>query len=573
MALIDAKNDKFQPSKTKIALLLEELSKSSSRFLPPADLYVAYEGLDHIRSPEPFPDRTDELRELLLSAGWEVPQIEDYLLTYKYNLERLELRLKYCPELLEAIRRFCNDLLSIPDSRTEEYIIYPLYLVVLVTFLAFLFGVNSCAGVSHFCRIYNPFLQALIPCFPPPNRIISPDRVRYCLESIPPEEVHRIFQTYFVKVTIDADELIDYQSGFLHGAVDPFFRDARPKQRLETIGGDGQTAEGAMRKGLFTRTCKGVEISTLNLCSHRVTLDYEITGKKNQETDAFIRMLLRLNKEFKDMFKRLTGAVFMCDALNTRTSLTELLLSLGLNFLLPVKRNAGNKRLYEQCENGFNNASFEDVPDKRLRPQTFNVVEHGRHERYTISILPITAIEDLSANKHSGVQCIVRKVKVSQRLIKRAPLNEADEKRRQDSIKHGAMRAHPTTTYYICSLPYCLETFLQVLDSISSYWAGVEAMHGKLDRYAGNQDEIRGCSDLNYLPNRIAINKMLLPVWSHLRQVETTKRYSQPSYHPRKPDASKVPVSFRYVQLTLNDPLNLLDGLSSYLKADCRLAS
>lgn len=98
-------------------------------------------------------------------------------------------------------------------------------------------------------------------------------------------------------------------------------------------------------------------------------------------------------------------------------------------------------------------------------------------------------------------------------------------------------------------------------------------MHGKLDRYAGNQDEIRGCSDLNYLPNRIAINKMLLPVWSHLRQVETTKRYSQPSYHPRKPDASKVPVSFRYVQLTLNDPLNLLDGLSSYLKADCRLAS
>ena len=129
MALIDAKNDKFQPSKTKIALLLEELSKSSSRFLPPADLYVAYEGLDHIRSPEPFPDRTDELRELLLSAGWEEPQIEDYLLTYKYSLERLELRLKYCSELLEAIRRFCNDLLSIPDSRTEEYIIYPLYLV------------------------------------------------------------------------------------------------------------------------------------------------------------------------------------------------------------------------------------------------------------------------------------------------------------------------------------------------------------------------------------------------------------------------------------------------------------
>ena len=176
---------------------------------------MAYEGLDHIRSPEPFPDRTDELRELLLSAGWEEPQIEDYLLTYKYSLERLELRLKYCSELLEAIRRFCNDLLSIPDSRTEEYIIYPLYLVVLVTFLAFLFGVNSCAGVSHFCRIYNPFLQALIPCFPPPNRIISPDRVRYCLESIPPEEVHRIFQTYFVKVTIDADDLIDYQSGFL----------------------------------------------------------------------------------------------------------------------------------------------------------------------------------------------------------------------------------------------------------------------------------------------------------------------------------------------------------------------
>ena len=28
-------------------------------------------------------------------------------------------------------------------------------LVVLVTFLAFLFGVNSCAGVSHFCRIYT----------------------------------------------------------------------------------------------------------------------------------------------------------------------------------------------------------------------------------------------------------------------------------------------------------------------------------------------------------------------------------------------------------------------------------
>ena len=564
--------DQLQAKKSKLAMSLESLSQSSSRSLPPVSLYVPYDGLEHIRSPEPFPNRTDELKERIQSAGWDELQIEEYLLKYKHSLELLELRLKYRPESLEAIRRFCNDLLSIPDSRTEEYIIYPLYLVILLAFLAFLFGVTSCAGVSHFCRIYNPFLQALIPCFPPPNRIISPDRVRYCLESIPPEEVHRIFQTYFVKVTIDADDLIDYQSGFLHGAVDPFFRDARPKQRLETIGGDGQTAEGAMRKGLFTRTCKGVEISTLNLCSHRVTLDYEITRKKNQETDAFIRMLLRLNKEFKDMFKRLKGAVFMCDALNTRTSLTELLLSLGLNFLLPVKRNAGNKRLYEQCENGFNNASFEDVPDKRLRPQTFNVVEHGRHERYTISILPITAIEDLSVNKHSGVQCIVRKVKVSQRLIKRAPLNEADEKRRQDSIKHGAMRAHPTTTYYICSLPYCLETFLQVLDSISSYWAGVEAMHGKLDRYAGNQDEIRGCSDLNYLPNRIAINKMLLPIWSHLRQIETRKKYAQSSYHPRKLDASKVPVSFHYVQRTMHDPLNLLDGLSSYLLANCLLA-
>ena len=563
--------DQLQAKKSKLAMSLESLSQSSSRSLPPVSLYVPYDGLEHIRSPEPFPNRTDELKERIQSAGWDELQIEEYLLKYKHSLELLELRLKYRPESLEAIRRFCNDLLSIPDSRTEEYIIYPLYLVILLAFLASLHGFNDCAGVAQFCRIYNPFLQALIPCFPPPDRIISPDRVRYCLESCQPDALHNIFFDYFTKVTIEADELIDYQSGFLHGAVDPFFRTAQPKQRLETIGGDGQTAQGAMRKGLFTRACKGVEISSLNLCSHQVTLDYEITGKKNQETEAFTRMLLRLNKKLGRLFTKLTGAVFMCDALNTRTSLTKTLLSLGLNFLLPVKRNAGNKQMFEQCETAFKHASFEDVADK-LKPQTFKVVEHGRHESYIISILPIDAIEDPSANKHPGVKCIVRKVKVSQRLIKRAPLTDADAKRREDSIKQGAMDGKPTTTYYICSLPYCLDTFLQVLDSISCYWAGVEAMHGKLDRYAGNQDAIRGCSDLNYLPNRIAINKMLLPIWSHLRQIETRKKYAQSSYHPRKLDASKVPVSFHYVQRTMHDPLNLLDGLSSYLLANCLLA-
>ena len=112
----------------------------------------------------------------------------------------------------------------------------------------------------------------------------------------------------------------------------------------------------------------------------------------------------------------------------------------------------------------YNNARQSMAADRTGRK--FVVADHGRYEEYTVSILDVSALSAPSVNKHQGTQCIIRKEKVSYQLRKRAPLNEADAKRRETSIKHGAMRAGRRVSYYICSMPYCLETFLHVLQAL-----------------------------------------------------------------------------------------------------------
>ena len=537
--------------------VLVALSQNTSRYLPPKATRADATFLQNMRI-ERIPDRSAFLRSSLQQMGWSSFEIEDYLCQYQCHRQRLALR----GDLLSSFDDFIAELNAIPDQRNPELVIYPLPIVLFVIFWSLSDGVaNDCASIAGYWKSNNHFFQALIPTFPAPHHNISESRVEYCLNMVSFEYTHALFKKHFSKVTHKGSEQIDYQSGFLHGAKNPYFRDAKPRERIEYLGADGQTAEGSMRRGLFTRNCKGTEVATINDCSGKVTLDYVIDEKKNQETAAFLKMLPELDQE------KYYGAFFHCDALNSRPELSSTLLELGFRYLLSIKKNAGNRQLFLQIEDAFEHASFDDC-DELLKPQKFVVADHGRYEEYTVSILDVSALSAPSVNKHQGTQCIIRKEKVSYQLRKRAPLNEADAKRRETSIKHGAMRAGRRVSYYICSMPYCLETFLHVLQALSKYWAAVEGAHGKLDRYAGNQDDIRGCSDLNYIKNRIGFNKMLLNFWSHVRQTETQKKYSSLSYSPRVFDAIKKPVSFHGVQQIMRDPFKILDHLGAHLQAE-----
>ena len=357
---------------------------------------------------------------------------------------------------------------------------------------------------------------------------------------------------------IDGAKLEDYKSGFLHGCTNPAYAGAAPVKPLITIGGGGQTAEGASRAGLFDRHCKGLEIASIFNCTDRVTADCRIDSKKNQETGSFMEML-------KKLLVLDNGVIFMCDALNSRPQLSAELLKNGAHYLLPIKRNEGNRKLFEELRTAFEKASFDEVPDE-LKPRTFKVGPcHGRVEEYQISILPADSLGDPSVNKHAGTQCLVLKIKRSQNIRKRQPTNEADAQRRQNSIKHGADRITATKQVYICSLPYCADSFNQILQSLNCCWSGVEAAHGRLDHYAARQDEIRGLSHLNYIQNRVGCNKIILHFLSCARQIYTHEKYAAPTYKRRKSNAEVLPVSYADVMHRFaGDPLKLTKLFCDY---------
>ena len=196
---------------------------------------------------------------------------------------------------------------------------------------------------------YNPLLQLIIPGMPSPEFIISAETIWFFLKMIPDDEFSKIFQIYFADSRIKAEVLLqklnpEDSNDDAHVDTIEGFRDL--------IGGDGQELRASFRRGEHSRKKKGAHRVSLYNCTSRVVQDYVMVQKKNNEVQAFMLMPLRTAYP-KD-------AIFYADAINTKEEFIAFMNERGIDWMLCIKENAGNKAFRKVLKDYFSTLTVND---------------------------------------------------------------------------------------------------------------------------------------------------------------------------------------------------------------------
>lgn len=268
------------------------------------------------------------------------------------------------------------------DTRDPDRTTYCAETVLCIVFLAGLCGCHNCRQYALFWLGRNPLLQCMFD-MPEPCFMISDYEIRIILKMVPSDAFEEFFRRRFAKFRKASPELSKdtaEEGGF-----------------MRTIGGDGQELRASYRRGESSRHKKGMQGVTLFDCDFRTVRDYTTVQKKNQEADAFIRMLERVGLESGQ-------AAFYADALNTRASLIDFLNKCSIDWLLPVKNNGGNKELREGIEKTFDERKG-DAPAISEAGKT-----DGRAGERTHGFLPPSLLPSGQAFDVSGTIAITDKL-------------------------------------------------------------------------------------------------------------------------------------------------------------------
>ena len=383
------------------------------------------------------------------------------------------------------------------DKRLEHKVIYPLDVLVFVIVLAKACGCNRAEDIAQFYATRQLELLLLVPGMPSPKHRVSAATITNILRMVSPEQIDELMRVYFRTIKLTLDKMIEAncQRPRIDGAD------------KMTYTFDGQEVTDSYRKGNTSRHCKGGHIVSIFNSTLKQALTSVIASAKNQETEAFLKMLSKTGVD-------LEGSVVMCDAINSKVNVSKVIISKGADYLLNIKKN-GFKDLLGHLEGTFNRLN--------AMPKTKDLIKikhcekkHGRRDTWLIEVAPATLVNTMRFDlKLNNVQTIVRFYKESQKIIDGLEIEKNTKSER----------------YYLSSLSFSKDNSKQILQSILDYWA-IEAHHGRLDdEHLFDQDSTQSCSE-NYLGNTASINKIAYNflTWKRMQVSTALNRKTPVSY-------------------------------------------
>lgn len=390
-------------------------------------------------------------------------------------------------EIYDGAYRALNGLVK--EFRQRGKIIYTSFLLVLACIMARFSGRIGAAEVAKYYNLNCLEFRVMFPGIPSPKHQLSTSQVVKFMESFDAKNMEALVASLVQRIEFPIEDVCTYDN--------KKYMPNGPYLIRPTYGADGQEPQSTYVKGEFNRHIKGNNVITLFNCTLRIALGYVIKPKKNHERIAIINEI-GPRIEFKD-------TVFVCDALNSTPDVSDYITSREGFYLLPIKRNAGNKELNEHLVDIFTPENDEILTSESIE------LGHNRREFMQISILPASDYLDTSTTKHKNIRTLVRYTKTT--------------------LSKHSDEATVTTRYYISSLPYEGEaTLAQVVNSIANYWM-IETHHYTLDTSKLRQDELQACNP-NTVSFVVGINKIVYDVLTVKRN-----RISIPGKRPETYDS------------------------------------
>ena len=365
----------------------------------------------------------------------------------------------------------------------------------MVILLAKLCGCNTANEIAAFYQACYLQLICVLPDLPGPERMISPASINRIMRMFKVSEINQLLSTY-LRPHPKIQELL--------------LKNEEQRQRPEhasrhTIGFDGQEITKTFVRGEVSRRNKAAIGVTAFDCTAKVALAYEAVSKKNNEADAFLRMLPNLD---------IRDGIVCADALNTTGAVSKKLNALHIDYLFNIKDNAGNKELKGHIEASFCR-EYAKSDKSEMKSRSYIQKEHGRIDQYSVNVLPATILDKRIKNPHPGVKTLVEYIKESTYII-----------------NGEVVKTTKNSRWYVSSLEFSDQNADQILYAILDYWA-IEQHHSRLDDpKVFNQDSTQSCS-FDYSSSVLGINKVSYNIlgWIKQKQIkESTKKSYRPSY-------------------------------------------
>ncbi len=366
--------------------------------------------------------------------------------------------------LYDALSLINYDL-YIEDTRDPYKTLYPAHSVILVCILAVMCeGTSTCSSLAKFFNRHKAFLCAVIPDMPNVDRNISADTIYSILNLIDKDKFRSLFRDVFSILYSEKD-------------ADKY---------LNTIVFDGHEVRASYKKGFTSRKIKGAHIISLINADDKHVIAYEIKDQKTNEHKAFLETIKLLPFNLHD-------CIFMADALNTQKDVIDGIVEHGAFYLMPIKKNAGNRELY----NLLDTQNLDDLI-KKCHFKSDDIVSKvgGRVDAKKIFVLDIKELDLSNTKIISDTITSIVIYKTERHLL-------------------GQEKCETNTMFFITNLPVCDKTNEQIVKSMTQRWS-CEQMHHVLDTTM-EQDSINACNK-SYLSNKININKIVYEVVTQQRE-------------------------------------------------------
>jgi predicted transposase YbfD/YdcC len=339
-------------------------------------------------------------------------------------------------KLLVLFRKLKGVLSTVPDNRMEGKVKHPLYIILIIVFVATMAGCNGWVEIHDYAVARFSIFKAFIPEL---TSIPGVDTIARAIAKLNQER----FQEVFIKLAAEQIKL---------------HRHWGPGRPVETILGminvDGKSNTGSLARGAERTDVHIVNAVWLNL----VLAARRVTAKSNEIT-AIPHLLKTLHRH--RLLKRM---LVTTDAMGCQKAIADEIIKYSAHWLFGLKGN--HSKLHDQVVSLFNEWMLK-------YPDDFEVATHetpyelvgGRRERRRIAVVRLEGREArgyvTAAAEWPGIRTVI---KVERFVDKR------ESKGKKVDATHDVR-------YYISSHYADPETLLR---AIRGHW-GVETVHYKLD--------------------------------------------------------------------------------------------
>lgn len=354
---------------------------------------------------------------------------------------------------------------SVEDTRQEAKVCFPLDIVLFVALLAACGGYTSAVSIAIYWRQNRAELKELLDDFP--EQDISHDTINRLLRLIDPEHFQLMVQNICT----------------------PLIKKAVPS--LVHI--DGQAVK--VSKNADNRV--GYYVFNSYDSTNDLALAAKIIGEKKNEISEAVDLLKMLDLEASD--------IVTVDAMNTQRELVSYLHGRNVGYCLAVKSNQPS--LISEIR-----AIFGTTHPDQIRTLTDLDADHGRNETRTIRVISGRLLSKVFKDRWPGV--------AAGSLVEATTQTE-----KKSDASLGDLRASRHTRYFITTLKFTEKTTERAMQIVRQHWSIENKLHWVLDNHF-SQDRIQ-CKNVNYLANRVTLNKIGLNLLRAARNAEM-KRGNKP---------------------------------------------